>query len=212
MQSEKVIDVYKEDLQEFTNSLASDTKEALNKSGKFVQKIATETENFQDVDEENVEEPLTDSAAKTDESIRQMTSKITTDIKNTISSFFGEYEAKEDISTSETAKEIRVYIQDPENIDKYKEWSSSFCLEDNTSDISQRLSSDSFLRQVHSQLVPEKVTSKDFWQRFYFAQQETEETEKKRATILARWSFIHLSTFEWVNYKIYLRTFLVHIC
>ena len=38
-------------------------------------------------------------------------------------------------------------------------------------------------------IVPDKVTSKDFWQRFYFSQHEAEEVEKKRASILARKSY-----------------------
>lgn len=179
--------MYKEDLQEFTTSLASDTKQAINKSGEFIQKVAKETAEPADISEEASEDPLTHSAAKTDESIRKMTEKLSSDIQNSISSFFGEYLPGSVAVSEETAKEVAVFLSDPSDTDKYNEWGKQkFILEDHTEDISHLLNADSFLRQVHTQLVPSKVTSNDFWRRYYYSVFEADEKERKRAAILAR--------------------------
>lgn len=144
--------MYKEDLQDFTNSLASDTKQVIDKSGNFIQKVAKETAEPVDSVESDEEEPLTESAAKTDDKIRNMTEKLSKDIQNGIASLFGEYLPATAKVSPEAEKEIAVFISDPQDIEKYNEWVKEFTLEDYTEEISHLLNADSFLRQVHGQL------------------------------------------------------------
>lgn len=150
-------------------------------------KLATETAEPVEIKEEfEGESSVSDSAQQTDESIRKMTEKLSSDIQNSISSFFGEYLPASTSLPEDTAKEVAVFLEDPQDTEKYAQWQEGFVLEERTEDISRLLNADSFLRHVHTQLVPKRVTSVDFWKRHYFSAFETEEKERKRAAILAR--------------------------
>lgn len=115
--------------------------------------MAEETSDVNFEEEDNNDEPLTESAARTEEKIRNMTEKLSQDIKNTISSFLGEYSGQQTNLNTETAKEIRIFMYDPEdNIESFIDWGENFNLDNHTSDISQLLNSDPFIRQIHSNL------------------------------------------------------------
>ena len=138
--------MYKEDLQEFTSSLASDTKEVISKSGEIVQRVAQPPSPVEGAEDEWESE----SAVQTDESIRELTHKITNNLKSGLTSLFGEYSPKPGES-SRFEEEAGLYLSDPPG-GEFKQWSQTFHLEDCADDITRWLEADPFLRQIYSQL------------------------------------------------------------
>ena len=178
-------------------------------------------ESDEQVINEDTEESFTESGARTDDSIRELTTRLAGNLKGTIASFLGEYEPSPLMTHAESekmSKEIQIYLADPE-APEFLVWVENFNLDEHSHDISERLQADQFLREVHSQLgmfsgkcvmewliswgitlVPDRVSSNEFWRRYYYAAHQAELTEKKRADILARMYLVREHSRMWIDW------------
>eukprot|EP01097_Dermamoeba_algensis_P007049 TRINITY_DN440_c0_g2_i1.p1 TRINITY_DN440_c0_g2~~TRINITY_DN440_c0_g2_i1.p1 ORF type:complete len:261 (-),score=77.21 TRINITY_DN440_c0_g2_i1:373-1155(-) len=143
--STSIINVYKEELSEFSQIIQEDTKQVVSKQ---LQTIKDET--------------------------------------SVVLNLLGTQESKPDEHRLETQKididPRQLYIADPADLDDYKKWLQTFDIKEKTEEISQLLSSNDTLKNVHKDLVPASVSYSDFWRRYYYKLQK----EHRRAALLER--------------------------
>jgi hypothetical protein len=75
------------------------------------------------------------------------------------------------------------FTKDPTG-DEYEAWSSSFDIDNRTSDISNDLSTYPELRTSMEKLVPDQIAYADFWKRYYFLRHGIETAEARRRDLL----------------------------
>jgi len=89
------------------------------------------------------------------------------------------------------ALEERVFLEDPEDLNSYDEWTATFDLELKTDELADLLTGNPHLQLHYSQLVPSKVSHLLFWHRFYyqvhliFQAEEKEKASKAMANATA---------------------------
>lgn len=179
--STQVLNVYKEDLQEFTSSLTTDTKQVIVQSAEIVKK-ATEDISTDEVSEGGGEDS-TDRGGANGPSDLPGLSVLTIKLKQGLDSFLSEYPAQQ---TNDIPTEELVFLQDPEDLEGYEEWLKDFDLQQRTDEVSHLLTSDDLIRQAHAQYVPAKVGYGVFWKRYFFQQHKLQETENRRALLLEK--------------------------
>jgi hypothetical protein len=77
------------------------------------------------------------------------------------------------------------YLEVPAASLDYDGFLERFAIDEWTGTISDLLTQTPILREVHSQLVPERVSYLEFWQRYFYKLERMEETENKRKMLLA---------------------------
>jgi len=68
----------------------------------------------------------------------------------------------------------------------YQAWLDTFILEDNKGDISEMLVTNSEVRSIYTQLVPNSVSHVDFWQRYFYKVTQLEADEARREALKLR--------------------------
>jgi len=168
--SQNIYEVYKHDLTEFTSTVATDASKVI-------------TENAQQLEKTNITETLTSGLSAISEGLTGSLTSLTS-----LASQFTAGGTEE----SELIKQINQLQKDPQTFNKKPEdskfavWAASFNMDSKKDEIQYNLASNVDLMQMYSELVPNVITSKEFWERYYFRLQIVKEEEEKRATILAR--------------------------
>lgn len=75
------------------------------------------------------------------------------------------------------------FTKDPVS-EEYEPWTKTFNVESKTDDISKDLENFAELRTSMEKLVPDQVTYKDFWTRYYFLRHSIETAEAFRRNLL----------------------------
>jgi len=87
--------------------------------------------------------------------------------------------------------EERVFLEDPEDLKSYDDWTATFDLELKNDELADLLTGNPHLQLHYSQLVPSKVSHLLFWHRFYyqvhliFQAEEKEKASKAKANAAA---------------------------
>jgi len=139
-------------------------------------------ENAQQLEKTNITETLTSGLSAISEGL---TGSLTS-----LSSLASKFAAGTE--ESELIKQINQLQKDPQTFNKKPEdskfatWAPTFNIDSKKDEIQYNLANNADLMQMYSELVPNVITSKEFWERYYFRLQIVKEEEEKRATILAR--------------------------
>jgi hypothetical protein len=83
------------------------------------------------------------------------------------------------------ALEERVFLEDPEDMKSYDEWTATFDLELKNDELADLLTSNPHLQLHYSQMVPEKVSHLLFWHRFYYQVHLIFKAEEEKARAAA---------------------------
>ncbi|OQR95143.1 hypothetical protein ACHHYP_00373 [Achlya hypogyna] len=73
-----------------------------------------------------------------------------------------------------------------EELDDYKDFQDVFDLDDKTEEVAEILKEDTYISDLHTAIVPEQLSYKEFWTRYYFRQftrQREEEEQAKREEV-----------------------------
>eukprot|EP01102_Stenamoeba_stenopodia_P006584 TRINITY_DN1816_c0_g1_i1.p1 TRINITY_DN1816_c0_g1~~TRINITY_DN1816_c0_g1_i1.p1 ORF type:complete len:170 (+),score=26.70 TRINITY_DN1816_c0_g1_i1:31-510(+) len=119
--SEVIINMYKEDLQEFTSTITEDTKKAIETNATAVNAIGGLTNIIQQISGNTLPVGLSTGG-------------------------------NGDEKTGSPHLDPLMYNKDPEDIEDYNNWSSTFDIKSKTDEIAQLLASDEPMRNLHREL------------------------------------------------------------
>eukprot|EP01116_Phalansterium_solitarium_P019035 TRINITY_DN5206_c1_g1_i1.p1 TRINITY_DN5206_c1_g1~~TRINITY_DN5206_c1_g1_i1.p1 ORF type:complete len:336 (+),score=95.30 TRINITY_DN5206_c1_g1_i1:85-1092(+) len=163
-QAETVVNVYKEDLQEFTKTIKDDTKDV-------IQKTAASEENIASQITTGISGLLGLQQGKGSKGSKDAT-VIAADRHH--SRLLG------------LQSELSTFCTDPTDAEEYAEWQKTFAINEKTDEISRLLTSNEKTREIHTKVVPLAVTYNDFWTRYYFKAHKLEQEEERRLALMKR--------------------------
>lgn len=78
------------------------------------------------------------------------------------------------------------YCEEPEDVEDFKAWQSTFDLRGNKQDVDSLLEENTFLQELLARLVPDVVTEETFWTRYFYRLHKLRQTEEARAHLVKR--------------------------
>ncbi|CAF0765356.1 unnamed protein product [Didymodactylos carnosus] len=164
-----VLEFVKNDLNEFTSTVKTDTENYVSKATTVVK-----TQQVGDLGLKKIVSRL-NSVVQNTNSKEKMN---TTDLSSKFDRVHSELNK---IQNDET-----IYLNDPVPRDLYNQWKSNFNVDSKKGEISQLLIDNSNVRSIYSRLVPAKTTHTDFWTRYFYCVYQIEEDEIRRLNNLKR--------------------------
>lgn len=78
------------------------------------------------------------------------------------------------------------YCNEPDNLEEFHQWLPTFMIEDKKEELSTLMLDSKEVRSIYTKLVPEAVSHKDFWTRYFYKKHVHDEAEKRRALLVER--------------------------
>jgi hypothetical protein len=151
-------DILQEDLKEFTNTIAHDTKEVVSATA---EKIGVEGKEVTRSISEFVEKLSAGASPELSDSQVIVTDRVQAEL-------------------ARIRRDVNTYTQDPPNAAAFASWSDTFDFEQCSQEITNTLASDSAMRELYAKLVPVAVTHLEFWKRYFFRVFQIQQEEAKR--------------------------------
>jgi len=155
-QTEAIVNVYKEDIKEFSNTIKNDTKEVI-KDPEITSKIG-----------------LT--------GLFGFSQNNTNPEKEKQSVIVDRHQAR----VLALESELSTYCTEPSDKEDFMSWKKEFNIQSKTDEISRILSDKEKVREAHSRLVPVAVSYSDFWERYYYKIFKLNQENERRAALVKR--------------------------
>jgi len=165
------LSVYKEDLIQFKDIVAKDTKKIIDENKEFLEKEGAA----------GIKNKLT-------EGVSNGINIITESIANFDITKITNFTSTQDLET-DLDKRIKQLQQDPNTFtepedQEFLNWQSTFDLNQHKSEIEAILSTNSEIFLIYSRLVPESISPQDFWERYYYRLKLQKEDEERKIALL----------------------------
>jgi len=167
--SDQMVNIYKEDLKEFSNSLLGDTSTILSTQLDNVKQYipASATAVLEGLQENN----------SNTTSPRNTTTTTTTNTTTSPSSFLG----KSNLLKSS----LSFFTSEPGDIQEFELWCRDFGeIDSHSLEINTILSGDEAIKSLYLQYVPSKATHQQFWLKYFYKQYKSRKEEERRKLIL----------------------------
>jgi len=156
----EILNVYKEDLEEFTNIVAQDTKNLLDQNESGITNIVSQGTDIVSFGLSS----LTDGINAVSEYAEQQLTYLTEEWEK---------------------NERNTFEQEPDD-PRFLEWRKNFEWVEKKEEIFVILGNNPSIMAIYQELVPDQISSKDFWERYFFKIQMSNEEKKKEQNLLER--------------------------
>ncbi|KAI7732133.1 hypothetical protein M8C21_025328 [Ambrosia artemisiifolia] len=82
--------------------------------------------------------------------------------------------------------DVRVFCEDPEDVEDYNNWKLGFVVGDKKDEIEELIGENGGLEEVYAKLVPNEVDDGSFWFRYYYKVHKLKQQEEMRAKLVKR--------------------------
>ncbi|KAJ0620962.1 putative BSD domain-containing protein [Helianthus annuus] len=82
--------------------------------------------------------------------------------------------------------DVRVFVEDPEDVEDYNKWKLGFVVGDKKDEIEELIGENGGLEEVYAKLVPNEVDDGTFWFRYYYKVYKLTLQEEMRAKLVKR--------------------------
>jgi len=194
----EILEVYKEDINEFTSIISSDAQtvigavnEALPQGENIVtQGLTSLTDGLSAVGEYAGQQITYLAGEETYEVVTTGISSLTDGInavadlaEQKISYYTGDWNEKQQQPTLETDR--TTFEKDPDD-PLFQEWKKDFEWSKKNEEINLILGNHPAIMSIYQELVPEQMSPQDFWERYFFKTMKFKQQEEKKALILEK--------------------------
>ncbi|XP_076917813.1 uncharacterized protein LOC143578011 [Bidens hawaiensis] len=82
--------------------------------------------------------------------------------------------------------DVRVYCEDPEDVEDYNKWKVGFAVGDKKDEIEELVGENGELAGMYEKLVPNEVDDATFWFRYFYRVWKLKQQEETRAKLVKR--------------------------
>jgi hypothetical protein len=190
-----VIDVYKRDLTEFSHTIAADTasvaerelSEADGSVAKTVHTTLVSAVSSLPSALSSLATAIEAVVAPGDESLVNVSAVSDAASAASAAAVAGTVVPPVAVDGNEEASEA-LYCSDPagDDVELFSAWKSAFVLADRPDDISRVLAEKEHVRVLHAKLVPDAVSYRDFWTRFFYHDHKRALAKQRRDELIRR--------------------------
>jgi hypothetical protein len=191
-QSEAVLDVYKRDLSEFSQTIANDThavaqRELAEADGSVSKTVHTTLSNAVSSISAVISNVVDAANADADESSDKGDKKNCGNVASAAAPVVSAASDLSDDSIEFTEAFYRADPSAPDDLALFLQWKeSSLALADKTDEISRVLAEKEHLRSFHAKLVPDPVPYRDFWARYFYRVHKVALAKRRRDELVRR--------------------------
>ncbi|EGG16498.1 hypothetical protein DFA_09036 [Cavenderia fasciculata] len=159
--SDQVVAIYKEDLQEFSNSIISDT------STMVQSQINNVKSNLS---------PMLGNDQQEEQQDEQLNNNNNNNITSTTST--------NSLLSPNLFKGISFFAPDPSNAEDYEQWCKSFDLDSRSFEITNIIAGNETIKSLYSKYVPSEMNHEAFWYKYFYKQYKLQKEEERRLILL----------------------------
>ncbi|GAM22691.1 hypothetical protein SAMD00019534_058660 [Acytostelium subglobosum LB1] len=180
--SDQMVNIYKEDLQEFSKSLYQDTTVVLQEQIETVKTNLATTGLLPTAGQQSSSGGNSgNSGPSSSSSMFTTTSSSSGSTSNTGTS--NSIKA----STNKLLKSLSFFSSDPSNIEDYEQWCQTFGpLEAHNVQINTILSGDDTIKSLYTKYVPNEIPHQQFWLKYFYKQYKSQKEEERRQLLLQK--------------------------
>ncbi|KAG8370697.1 hypothetical protein BUALT_Bualt13G0010300 [Buddleja alternifolia] len=181
-QSESVIETYRRDLKEFGSGLQKETVVIREVASRAVKDLPASIEAGTSAAQGVLDGVLKSTAEIIAKEAQVFDGETETPETNRNSGRYSWFEAQ----LSAIQSDLNSFVEEPEDVEEYKKWRSTFELESRKDEIEGLIGENGSLEGVYRRVVPNGVDHETFWCRYFYRVDKLSQQERVRANLVKR--------------------------
>ncbi|KAL8522873.1 hypothetical protein ACS0TY_012995 [Phlomoides rotata] len=184
--SESVIETYSRDLKEFGSGLRKESEIIKDVASRAVKELPASLEAGTSAAHGVLDGVLKSTAEIIAKEVQVFASDGEPETPETNPSLNSGRYSRFDAQLSGIQSDLNTFCEEPEDVEEYKVWKSSFKLDDKRDEIGDLIGENGGLEGVYKKVVPDAVDHETFWCRYFYRVDKLKLQEKVRANLVKR--------------------------